>query len=209
MKPCLSETVALYPVSPPRPTELTWSLLRPLIQAGDLVIDATAGNGHDTVFLADCVGPSGRVIAFDVQEEAIRSAALRVKAANFSERVEFHLKSHVQMTDHAQPGSIAVVMFNLGYLPGEDHGTTTTAPETLNAMDAAAHLLKPGGVLSVICYPGHAAGALEAEAVESCMTARAASGWRIAKYGMLGTQRPAPFLLLGVSQITRDHSTFR
>lgn len=189
-------------MSPPRPTELAWSLLRPLIQAGDLVIDATAGNGHDTVFLADCVGPSGRVIAFDVQEEAIRSAALRVDEANFSERVAFHLKSHVQMMDHAQPRSVAVVMFNLGYLPGEDHGTTTTAAETLTAMDAAAHMLKPGGVLSVVCYPGHAAGALEAKAVESWMTARAESGWRVAKYGMLGTQRPAPFLLLGDMRVS-------
>lgn len=194
---------------PPRPTELAWSLLRPVIKAGDLVIDATAGNGHDTVFLAECVGQTGRVIAFDVQEEAIRSAVLRVEAAHFTQRVEFLLKSHSRMMEHASPESVTAVMFNLGYLPGEDHETTTTSEETLTALDAAAHLLKPGGALSVICYPGHAAGALEAEAVEQWMTHHTKKGWRVAKYEMLGTQRPAPFLLLGVAQITRDHSTFK
>lgn len=194
---------------PPRPTEFAWSLLRLAIHDGDLVIDSTAGNGHDTVFLAECVGPHGRVIAFDVQEEAIRSAALRVESAGFTQRVEFYEKSHVHMEEHAQPGSVAAVIFNLGYLPGADHGMTTLVGETLSAMDAAARLLKPGGVLSVVCYPGHEAGAEEARAVEEWMAARTADCWRVAKYAMLGTLRPAPFLLVGTAQITRDQSTLR
>lgn len=196
-------------MTPPRPTELAWSLLRPAIRDGNLVIDATAGNGHDTVFLAECVGPQGRVIAFDVQHEAIRSAAQRVETAGFTQRVEFHVKSHVQMEEHAQPGSVAAVMFNLGYLPGADHGTTTVVAETIAAMEAAARLLKPGGVLSVVCYPGHEAGAEEARAVEEWMAARTSDGWRVAKYAMLGTLRPAPFLLVGTAQITLDQSTLR
>lgn len=196
-------------MTPPRPTELAWSLLRPAIRDGDLAMDATAGNGHDTVFLAECVGPRGRVIAFDVQDEAIRSAARRVGSAGFTQRVEFHVKSHVHMEEHAQPASVAAVMFNLGYLPGADHGMTTVVEETLSAMDAAARLLKPGGVLSVVCYPGHKAGAEEARAVEEWMVARTADGWRVAKYAMLGTLRPAPFLLAATAQITRDQSTLR
>ncbi len=196
-------------MTPPRPTEIAWSLLRQAISVGDLVIDATAGNGHDTVFLAECVGPQGRVIAFDVQDEAIRAAALRVEAAGLSPRVEFHVKSHVRMEEHAQPGSVAAVMFNLGYLPGADHGTTTVVGETLSAMEATARLLKPGGVLSVVCYPGHEAGAVEAHAVEDWISARTADGWRVAKYAMLGTLRPAPFLLAATTQITLDQSTLR
>lgn len=197
-------------MTPPRPTELAWSLLRPAIRDGDLVIDATSGNGHDTVFLAECVGPRGRVIAFDVQDEAIRSAVQRVETADFSDRVEFYMKSHVHMEEHAQPGSLAAVMFNLGYLPGADHGRTTVVGETLSAMDAAARLLKPGAVLSVVCYPGHEAGADEARAVEEWMAARTADGWRVAKYAMLGTLRPAPFLLVGITQSgmeNRNHET--
>lgn len=184
---------------PPRPTELAWTILRDAVKAGDLVIDATAGNGHDTVFLAGCVGENGRVLAFDVQEAAIRSASERVGAAGFSSRVEFHQESHAAMANHAAPGSVAVVMFNLGYLPGDDHQLTTETAETLAALDAAVLVLKPGGVVSVVCYPGHAAGAGESAAVEAWMTSRAASGWRLAKYAMLGTLRPAPFLLVASS----------
>lgn len=181
------------PLFPPRPTALAQEILRPMIRPGDLVIDATAGNGHDTLFLADCVGPTGKVLAFDVQEAALTSARERVGESDW---VEFFQESHAKMGNHATTGSVAVVMFNLGYLPGENHELTTESAETLRALEVASTLLKPGGILSVICYPGHPAGAVEAVEVEAWITALAASGWRIAKYGATGTRRPAPFLLV-------------
>jgi ubiquinone/menaquinone biosynthesis C-methylase UbiE len=179
---------------PPRPTSLVQEILRPLIRVGDLVIDATAGNGHDTLFLAGCVGETGRVLAFDVQQAALESAALRV--GPLASRVEFFLESHAEMATHAAPASVAVVMFNLGYLPGEDHELTTEAVETVAALDTAAEVLKAGGVISIICYPGHPAGAQEAAVVEAWVATKAAEGWRAARYGAVGTRRPAPFLLL-------------
>ena len=136
---------------------------------------------------------AGKVLAFDVQAAAISSARQRV---GDREWVDFFQESHAEMTARAAAASVAVVMFNLGYLPGEDHAQTTQAAETLTALDAAAGLLKSGGILSVICYPGHLAGAAEAVAVEAWMTALAGQGWRVAKYGAVGTRRPAPFLLL-------------
>jgi len=164
-----------------------------MIQPGDLVIDATAGNGHDTVFLAECVGPTGRVLAFDIQEAALASAKSRVGAAGW---VEFFHESHIQIASHAAAESASVVMFNLGYLPGEHHYLTTEAADTLTALKIAATRLKPGGILSVICYPGHPAGAVEAIAVETWMSAQASQGWRVARYGTIGNRRPAPVLLL-------------
>lgn len=178
---------------PPRPTALAHEILRPIILPGDRVIDATAGNGHDTVFLAECVGPKGKVLAFDVQLEALDSARSRVAGAGW---VEFFHTSHGTMGEHAAAGTVAVVMFNLGYLPGQDHAITTESNETVAALAVAARLLKPGGVLSVICYPGHPAGASEAAAVEGWLTAQTAKGWRVARYGAVGTKRPAPFLMV-------------
>ena len=87
-------------------------------------------------------------------------------------------------------------MFNLGYLPGEDHQVTTETTETLKALEAAKIILQPGGLLCVVCYPGHDAGAIEAEHVERWMSALTSVRWRVAKYAMLGTQKPAPLLLL-------------
>jgi tRNA A58 N-methylase Trm61 len=183
-------------MSPHRPTELAHLLLRGIIREGDLLIDATAGNGHDTVFLAELAGERGRVRAFDIQDHAIQTARFRVEAAGFSDRVDFHLETHAKMAEHAQPGTVAAVMFNLGYLPGEDHQLTTETEETLSALTTATTLIKTGGILSVVCYPGHDKGMAEAAAVESWASALTTEGWRVAKYAMLGTLRPAPFLIL-------------
>lgn len=180
---------------PPRPTQVAHQLLRGRIQPGDLVADATAGNGHDTAFLASLVGPTGNVLAFDVQEQAIISTRDLLTRAGLLERVSLLHESHANLASHVKTASLAAVMFNLGWLPGEDHHHITTAEETLRALGASADCLKSGGVLTVVCYPGHPGGAEEAEQVESWMTSLADRGWRVAKYGMLGTRRPAPFLL--------------
>ena len=186
------------PQFPPRPTALAQTLLRPLIREGNLVIDATAGNGYDTLFLAECVGAAGKVLAFDVQEAALVSARSRLAEAGYGGRVKYFHESHATMDSHTDEGSAAVVMFNLGYLPGENHELTTETSETLAALEMAARVLKSGGVLSVVCYPGHEAGAVEAEAVETWMSVLTADGWRVARYGAIGTRRPAPFLLVAV-----------
>lgn len=180
-----------------KPTEIAGSWLREVIAEGDVVIDATAGNGYDTLFLAELVGDRGKVLAFDVQAAAIDSARERVEKSGFGGRVDFFLKSHAEMAMHADEGSVAAVMFNLGYLPGADHGIATGG-DTIVALDAAARLLRKGGALSVVCYPGHEGGDSEAEIVEKWMAALPENGWRVAKYGALGTRRPAPFLLFGV-----------
>ena len=41
------------------------------VNAGDTVVDATMGNGHDTLFLAEQVGPEGHVCAFDIQAGSV------------------------------------------------------------------------------------------------------------------------------------------
>jgi hypothetical protein len=181
---------------PPRPTALVHEILRDRIIPGELVIDATAGNGHDTVFLANCVGPGGTVLAFDVQEAAIMSARARVEGAGLAERVRFYHESHELMAERAAAGSAAAVMFNLGYLPGQDHQLTTQTAATLTALEAAAVVLQPGGALSIVCYPGHPAGAVEAVEIERWLLGCAEHGWRVAKYSSIATRKSAPFLLL-------------
>ncbi len=179
------------------PTAAAHRLLAEVILPGDAVMDATAGNGHDTLFLAGLVGESGRVDAFDVQEAAIASARARLEDAGLSAWVGFHCESHALIGNHAEKGTVAAVMFNLGYLPGADHAVAT-GEDTLDALEMAARLLKVGGALSVVCYPGHAGGGEEAAAVEEWMAALAARRWRVVKHSALGTLRPAPFLIFAV-----------
>ncbi|MFO1006348.1 MAG: class I SAM-dependent methyltransferase [Planctomycetaceae bacterium] len=152
---------------------------------GSLAIDATAGNGHDTLFLANLVGPTGTVWAFDIQSEALRKTAarlcehqvpveLRLKSASPAPAGENHSRvvaieaNHAELARHLPVearGRVAAIMFNLGYLPGADKSCITTTASTLAALDAAIEFLAPLGVLTVVVYPGHAGGQSEADAV--------------------------------------------
>lgn len=179
---------------PPRPTELLHLLLKDEITAGDFVIDATAGNGHDTVFLARAVGETGKVLAIDVQAQAIESTAARLESEGLRDRVTLHLGCHSELAEIAGGDKSSAIIFNLGYLPGGDHSVITRTEVTLKALAVAVEILKPGDVLAVVCYPGHDGGDEEAAAVEDFITSL--PGRHTARYGMLGTEKPAPFLLL-------------
>ena len=49
------------------------------LREGDVAVDFTMGNGHDTAFLSKTVGPTGHVYAFDIQEQAVLSTAKNLK----------------------------------------------------------------------------------------------------------------------------------
>lgn len=179
---------------PPRPTEIAHIILSRMLREGDHAVDATAGNGHDTLFLAQLVGPDGMVYAFDIQAAAIESARQRLTEAGLGSQVAWHHASHEEIERLVPTGNIAAVVFNLGYLPGADHNATTRTDSTLAALRAANQCLRPGGILSVLCYPGHPAGAGEARAIEEQWPEWAYRGWRIARYGLPFTRSASPVL---------------
>lgn len=172
-----------------RPTQLAHEAVSRVLRPSETAIDATAGNGHDTLFLARLVGSAGKVVAFDLQRAAIDSTRRRLEEAGVAERVELHCESHTHMATWAGAGSVGAIMFNLGYLPGADHSLITVAPYTLLALEAAVDLLRPGGVLTVVCYPGHPGGDEEAAAVREWAAARGGEVYPQAKEG-------APFLVV-------------
>jgi len=134
------------------------------IREGDTVVDATMGNGKDTLFLCELVGESGHVYAFDVQAEAVERTRERVKEAGFEARTTLLLAGHETMKEYV-PSGVRAVMFNLGWLPGAEHGVTTLRETTLQAADAALSLLKKDGLLSICIYPGHEEGQRELDAL--------------------------------------------
>ncbi len=141
-----------------------------VVTAGDITIDATVGNGHDTLFLATRVGPSGKVYGFDIQQQALDSAYRRLDDAGESAQVSLYHAGHEMMAMLLPPsvaGRVRAVMFNLGYLPGGDKQRTTGASTTLAAVQASLSLLAPGGVLSLLAYTGHPGGREEAELVKA------------------------------------------
>ncbi|MEN9990944.1 MAG: hypothetical protein RLZZ224_646 [Verrucomicrobiota bacterium] len=178
----------------PKPTEMAHEWLRKILLPGDQVIDATLGNGHDAVFLAQCVGPTGRVHGFDVQEAALESSTQQMKRHGIADEVyQWHWTSHERMEEWVV-GPVKAVMFNLGYLPGADHALITSKTSTLRALEAAARLMAVGGVLTIVCYPGHDGGDEESEAVREWAAAQG-ERWHVVHYAKWATKLAAPELI--------------
>jgi SAM-dependent methyltransferase len=149
-------------------TEVAQQAWAHTLRPGAWAIDATAGNGLDTEFLARSVSPGGHVFAFDIQDQALTATAGRLERAGLSAAVTLIRASHADMRAHlpcSSAGHIDLVCFNLGYLPAGDHALTTRTQTTIPALNEAIGLLRPSGVLSVIAYRGHLGAMEEAEAV--------------------------------------------
>ena len=165
------------------------------IRPGDIVVDATMGNGKDTLFLAELVGAEGHVYAFDVQEEAVARTRERVCEAGYDERVTLLLAGHETMAEHVPQGARAI-MFNLGWLPGAAHIVTTQTDTTLRAVDAAVRLLAPGGVVTVCIYPGHEEGKRELAALLDYASGLSVRAYNVLHHCFLNASDGTPQLIL-------------
>jgi predicted methyltransferase len=139
----------------PRAVDIAQGFIGQVLKSGDIAVDATAGNGNDTLFLARLVGHAGRVYSFDIQEEALAETHRRLQGEALTERVTLLNKGHEFMENFLDPGSCKAVMFNLGYLPGGNKEIKTLPRTTLGAAEQALNCLAPGGRLSMVVYRGH------------------------------------------------------
>jgi len=165
----------------------------PALGPGSWAVDATAGNGHDTLFLAQSVAPGGRVDAFDIQAAALRRAHRRVGALAHRAHLRWHRADHARMPRHLGPAPIDAAMFNLGWHPGGDRRVVTRPESTLAALTAAAARLRPGGRISIVAYRGHPGGAAEADAVARWLE-RLGSGFRVEPAQPAAARADAPVL---------------
>ena len=144
--------------------DISHFLLAAHVSGNDSIIDATLGNGNDTLFAASLT--SGIIYGFDIQETAIRKAGMLLKEHCVpSDRIRLIHESHEAMARFVTE-PVSAVLFNLGYLPGGDKTVTTMAESTIAGLNASLSLLVPGGIVIVVVYPGHLEGAAEYEAVK-------------------------------------------
>ena len=155
------------------------AFLRTHVRPGAFALDATAGNGHDTLFLCRLVGAAGRVLAFDVQPQAVENTNARLRENGCGQVGRAVLDSHANLAAYAAPGSVDAAVFNLGYLPGGDHGVFTTPGVSVPAMRTALELLRPGGVMTVCVYYGGPQGMAEKDAVLAFLTGLPPEGYRV------------------------------
>ena len=169
-------------------------LIEGRLKNGGRALDGTAGNGRDTLFLAQLAGGSGKVWAFDIQAQALTNTAGLLRENGVEERVELIAASHADLADYVRE-PLDAAMFNFGYLPGGDKTVTTTADSSVRAMQAAAALLAEGGLLTAVVYSGHPAGLAEAAAIEQWAAALPQEQYQVLHYRFTNQRNYPPQLL--------------
>ena len=177
------------------PVPLSHLLLPSFVRDGQHAVDATCGNGNDTLLLARLVGANGHVWGFDIQQQALAETGRRLAEAELEERATLLHTGHEGLAQHvAVP--VQAVLFNLGYLPGGDRSIITLPDTTASALEQSLPLLASGGVVMVTVYPGHNGGSDEQSAVEAWaagLDPKAYHSWRM---GQTNVSETAPYLLL-------------
>ena len=173
-----------------RTTELAKAICEKCAGKEKIAVDATCGNGHDTVWLAERFG---RVYAFDIQEKAAETTRQLVESYGF-DNVKVINDSHEKMAEYVHE-KVKLVMFNLGYLPGGDKEIVTETASTLKAIEAALSLLEKDGLVCITMYPGHPQGAREKAALIRMAAGLDKSQYHCVRTDMVNQSEGAPEIL--------------
>lgn len=174
-------------------TRLAQALLLPKVSCAHCIVDATAGNGQDTLFLAANSPAQALIYGFDIQEKALETTRKRLSEQQLDRKVSLILDNHINVCSYIT-AAIDVAMFNLGYLPGTCHETMTKAESTVAALTAVVHQLAVGGMLSVVAYPGHSQGQLEQQAVHDYTVNLPAQQFTVVCIDMINHTKNPPIL---------------
>jgi len=180
------------------PNALTYShtLLSECVGPGDTVVDATVGNGHDTIFLASLVGKTGHVIGFDIQEAALKETQTQLTLTGLAPQVELHATGHEHVGDYLTATTpVSGAIFNLGYLPGGDKSLITQPTTTLAAVTELLKHLPRGGRIILVVYYGHPGGQTERNAVVDFCQQLPQKVYQVLQYGFINQVHNPPFLL--------------
>ena len=173
-----------------RPLEMAHDFLAQVITQEDIVVDATMGNGHDTLFLAKL---AKQVYAFDIQEQALEKTSQRLQEAGLT-NAELILQGHETVDQFV--GEVKAAIFNLGYLPSADKSIITQPQTTIEALEKLCHLLVKGGRIAIMIYYGHEGGDIEKDAVMDFVSQLPQQEYTATIYRTLNQINNPPFLVM-------------
>ncbi|WP_449355604.1 tRNA (mnm(5)s(2)U34)-methyltransferase [Virgibacillus natechei] len=170
-------------------------LLEDSIEKGETTIDATCGNGNDTLFLSKVTGENGHVFAFDIQDQAIKTTNQLLKEYS-RKNVTLIQDSHANISDYvAVEQQIGGAIFNLGYLPRSDKSIITRGESTITALNTILHHLKKYGLIVIVVYHGHAGGKQEKDALLKYVGSLEQKAFTVLQHGFINQQNDPPFIL--------------
>lgn len=169
------------------------SLINSHVNSDSIVIDATCGNGHDTLFLAEQV-PNGKVYGFDIQEAAIQHTAERTKHLENVTLIQDGHENVQTYIPQAEYGHIDAAIFNLGYLPKGDKSVVTKPQTTITAIENIFEILSEEGIIILVIYHGHTEGKIEKSALLDFLTQFSQEQAHVLQYQFINQQNNPPFI---------------
>ncbi|WP_414055256.1 class I SAM-dependent methyltransferase [Macrococcus equi] len=166
-------------------------LILKYIEPGSTVIDATCGNGNDTLFLAQTLNHTGHIHAFDIQAQAINNT--QEKTSDF-QNISYHHLGHEKVLDVVN-AQVSLAIFNLGYLPKGDKSIVTLPETTIQAIENIFSILEVEGLIILVIYPGHAEGKIEKDAVLNYLAHIDQNIAHIFKYEFINQKNNPPFVI--------------
>ncbi|MBM7554763.1 class I SAM-dependent methyltransferase [Thalassobacillus pellis] len=180
-----------------RVLDFAHNLLKTTLKQGDVAIDATCGNGHDTLLLSKLVGGDGHIYSFDIQEKAIDTTRKRLDDSGVTNTTLIH-DSHDQISNYLPKehfSGLKGAIFNLGYLPGSDKNIITKPNTTIEALDQLLTFIQPGGIVVLVVYHGHHGGKTEKDALIEYVTGLDQQGWHVLQYNFINQKNDPPFVI--------------
>lgn len=177
------------------PLAYAHQILKESVVKGDVVIDATVGNGNDTVLMATLVGETGKVYGFDIQKQAIQTTREKLLLTGLWPQTELILDGHENMVQYIPDDiKISAATFNLGYLPKSDKNIITQAATTIPALKQTLKLLRKGGIITIMVYYGHEGGMEEKDGVETFVHSLSQDDFHVLEYKFVNQINNPPFL---------------
>lgn len=174
-------------------TILAREIISRKIKEGNVVVDATVGNGHDTLFLANKVGSTGKVYGFDIQKIAIDNTRKKLKKNNVLDRVMLFNDGHENLFKYVEE-EVDLVVFNLGYLPGGNHEIITQPSTTISATKKSLTKIKKNGIIIITVYHGHEGGKIEKDYIESFLSGLNQKEFNVIKMNLINQVNYPPIL---------------
>lgn len=177
------------------------------LEEGMIALDATAGNGQDTLLLSQLVGKSGHVYSFDIQESALENTKRVLAQHGCTENVTLIQDSHRNLFPYIKEGRLDFGVFNLGYLPGGDKSITTNGEEVIEALEKAMELLCENAAIFIIAYPGHGPGKEELLQLEKFFSVLLQENFSVLKSFFLNQRNhpPVGYLLQKITSNGKIH----
>ena len=173
-----------------RPLEMAHDFLAQVITQDDIVVDATMGNGHDTLFLAKL---AKQVYSFDIQKQALEKTSQRLQEAGLT-NAELILQGHETVDQFVT--EVKAAIFNLGYLPSADKSIITQPQTTIESLDKLCQMLIKGGRIAIMIYYGHEGGDIERDAVMDYVSQLPQEEYTATIYRTLNQINNPPFLVM-------------